>query len=790
MLSTFRVLNNSVCLIAISIVAFGSSSAIAQTSSPVDANDYRNDEIIVTAQKREQSLQDVGLSVTAAPASTLKELGIKNTGDLAKITPGLTFTKSQDGTPLYTLRGVGFNDYTLGASPAVSVYVDQVPLAYGAFTKGATLDLERVEVLKGPQGILFGQNSTGGAINYIAAKPTESMEAGFSASYGRFDTLEAETYISGPLADTLGFRIALATTQAGDWQENYTREEQLGREDSLRGRLQLEWQPTDRFNLLLSANGWRDKSDTQAGQFQGLFLQIDEAAVAAGGLFDVPETSRRIDVFRDLPSAPDNARAADWDNDRDLSRDDDFFQLSARADYELTDAITATSITSFSKYSEKYSVDRDGTSLKGAGVNADGSVDTFTQEVRLSGDTDRLNWLVGANYATNDVISANDILTGDSTNTAILAGGPFIRESTTTITQDIEEYAVFGNLEYQLNDKLSVLGGARYTKTTNDFTSCMRGDIGMQASFTFLARVFNNDFTLPAAGPQDCLNLDQNTFRNIITPYEETLKEDNVSWRAGVNYKANEDTLLYGLVSRGYKSGSFPTIPASTTAQFAPVTQESVTAYEVGAKLSLMDRLLQLNVAGFHYQYDDKQVRGLIVDPVFNQLEQLVNVPESEINGAEAELTIRPTKGLTILGAATYVDTEVKEFTGINNERVFDDYSGSALPFSPKWHLLANVNYEWDLSQNYGGFVGSNILHNSKTSSTLGDAPSSVIDNFTTVDVRAGITSFDNGWRFSLWARNVFDEEYWTNQFVTQDVIVRYNAKPATYGATFSVDFN
>ena len=127
MLSTFRVLNNSVCLIAISIVAFGSSSAIAQTSSPVDANDYRNDEIIVTAQKREQSLQDVGLSVTAAPASTLKELGIKNTGDLAKITPGLTFTKSQDGTPLYTLRGVGFNDYTLGASPAVSVYVDQVP---------------------------------------------------------------------------------------------------------------------------------------------------------------------------------------------------------------------------------------------------------------------------------------------------------------------------------------------------------------------------------------------------------------------------------------------------------------------------------------------------------------------------------------------------------------------------------------------------------------------------------------------------------------------------------------
>src|SRR3546814_16373897 len=107
----------------------------------------------------------------------------------SKITPGFTFTKSQDGTPLYTLRGVGFNDYTLGASPAVSVYVDQVPLAFSAFTQGASLDLERVEVLKGPQGILFGQNSTGGAINYIAAKPTRELEAGFSASYGRFDKI-------------------------------------------------------------------------------------------------------------------------------------------------------------------------------------------------------------------------------------------------------------------------------------------------------------------------------------------------------------------------------------------------------------------------------------------------------------------------------------------------------------------------------------------------------------------------------------------------------------------------
>src|SRR3546814_870042 len=278
---------------------------------------------------------------------------------------------SQDGTPLYTRGGVGCNDYTLGASPAVSVYVDQVPLAFSAFTQGASLDLERVEVLKGPQGILFGQNSTGGAINYIAAKPTRELEAGFSASYGRFDTFDGEAYISGPVSDTIAVRLAGSATISGPWQKNYTRDAELGRQDTLRGRLQVEWEPTDRLTLLFSANGWRDKSDTQAGQLQGLFLQYDEAAVAAGGLFDPAETLRRIAVFRGLTPAPQNARSADWDPGCDLTRDEGFYQRTEEHTSELTDDIVLTSITALSRYNENYSVDRDGTPLKGAGVNAD-----------------------------------------------------------------------------------------------------------------------------------------------------------------------------------------------------------------------------------------------------------------------------------------------------------------------------------------------------------------------------------------------------------------------------------
>lgn len=741
-------------------------------------------EITVTAQKREQSLRDVGLMVTTAMGEELVQLGISSPGDLAKITPGLTFTRSQDGTPLYTLRGVGFNDYTLGASPAVSVYVDQVPLAYSAFTQGVNLDVERVEVLKGPQGILFGQNSTGGAINYIARKPTREPEAGISLSVGRFETLETEAYLNGALGSTLSARLAAGATTSEPWQKSVTRGDELGRQRSYRGRLQLLWEPTERLQMLFGANGWRDKSDTQAGQLIGLMLQIPDGSESP----NPDEVNRRIAAFESYPLAPRDARAADWDDGRSLERDDDFYQVSLRADYAIGDAVTLTSITAYSEYREDYALDRDGVSLRNAGVTADGEVQSVSQELRLAGSTYRLQWMIGGNYATNDVISANDILTGDSTNTAILPGGPFIARSTTTITQDIKETAFFGNVEVLLTETLTLLGGARYTKSENDYTSCMVGDLGMQQTFTFLADLLSGTPDAPADATT-CLNLDATTLDLIRTPFQDSLDEDNVSWRVGLNYKPSQDVLIYGLASRGFKSGSFPTVPASTTAQFTPVTQESVLAYEVGTKLTLLDNTLQVNAAVFHYRYDDKQVRGIILDPVFNQLEQLVNIPRSTIRGAEIELTSRPVDGLTLRAGATYVDSEVKAFTGINNSREFGDFRGSALPFSPKWHVVADIDYRWSLSGRLGAFVGSNLLYNSESSSTVGDPPSSRIKAFTTIDVRAGVMAADERWSLTFWGRNVTDEYYWTNQFVTQDVITRYVAKPVTYGATFSWRF-
>src|SRR5882672_3581479 len=193
-----------------------SASADARAGSAVTGLS----EIVVTAEKRSEKLSDVPLSITAITGNQLADRGIVSTADLEKLVPGFTYRSSQYGTPIFSIRGIGFYDEQVALEPTVTVYVDQVPLPYARMTEGAALDLERVEVLKGPQGTLFGQNSTGGAVNYIAAKPTSSFEAGVDATYGRFNEFDAGGFVSGPIAEGLGARFAFKSEQRGDWQQS------------------------------------------------------------------------------------------------------------------------------------------------------------------------------------------------------------------------------------------------------------------------------------------------------------------------------------------------------------------------------------------------------------------------------------------------------------------------------------------------------------------------------------------------------------------------------------------
>jgi outer membrane receptor protein involved in Fe transport len=386
---------------------------------------------------------------------------------------------------------------------------------------------------------------------------------------------------------------------------------------------------------------------------------------------------------------------------------------------------------------------------------------------------------------------------------ALNPGGPFIQKSTTSITQDIEDVGIFANLEYDLSEQLTVLAGVRFTQSKNDFTSCSHNtDPGLNATFAF----FSDALKGQAPGttvivPGECVSLDAATADVSRTPYQDTLDEDNVSWRFGLNYRVDDDLLLYTLASKGYKTGSYPILPASTTSQFEPVTQESVQALEAGFKWTLADRKAQLNSAVFYYEYNDKQVRGSVKDPVYNQLDRLVNIPESTIQGFEMELTYTPIDGLMLRASGTYVDTEVNEWytfvnpttgqdeDGLNGVREQGDFAGSELPFTPDFHFVADADYRLPISSTLGAFVGANLMYNSEANSTFGDPDKTRINSFTTLDLRAGVESLDGVWSATVWGRNVTDEYYWSNQFVTQDVVVRYAAKPVTYGISFAYNF-
>ncbi|MFD2499815.1 TonB-dependent receptor [Rhizorhabdus histidinilytica] len=249
-----------------SLLALVWASAVSAQSTP--AEESADADIVVTANKREQKLTDVGLAVAVLGGDALKTQKISSLADIAQTVPGLSFTPTANETPVFTLRGVGFYETSLGAYPTVPVYIDEFPLSFPATTSHSAFDLERIEVLKGPQGTLFGQNATGGAINYIAAKPTKNLSAGLSLSYGRFNAIDAEGYVSGPLSDKVGVRVSSRYERADGWQVSNTRPgDRNGKKEVIAGRVLLDFEPVERLRFNLNLNGWHEKGETQSPQY-------------------------------------------------------------------------------------------------------------------------------------------------------------------------------------------------------------------------------------------------------------------------------------------------------------------------------------------------------------------------------------------------------------------------------------------------------------------------------------------------------------------------------------------
>ena len=398
------------------------------------------EEIIVTANKRAESANDIGLSISAVSGDKLAEQKLVSLEEITAAVPGLVFANSQQNTPILTLRGVGFNESSLGVYPSVSLYVDEIPLPFPAMASHSSYDLERVEVLKGPQGVLFGQNSTGGAINFIAAKPTDELSYGGDISYGRFNKIETNAFVSAPLSDTVGARLSVQNVTADEWQKSETRPgDENGKEDYTAARLLLNFQPSETSEITVNLNGWRDKSDPQAFQF----------VAASPKRFDLAP-GKAAEVVA-VPFTDEDPRAADWSEDFEPKGDKEFYQASVRGDFEISDSKTLTAIVAYSDYEQDQVHDGDGMTLIAADFEYNkGSIDSTFAEIRLAGDEENFRWVIGANY--EDSQTKEDQLLRYVGNTSHRASALFINGSGSTMEQDIESYAVFANIDYELDD--------------------------------------------------------------------------------------------------------------------------------------------------------------------------------------------------------------------------------------------------------------------------------------------------------------------------------------------------
>jgi outer membrane receptor protein involved in Fe transport len=804
------------------LMATAVASAVAAQAAM--AQDLRLEEVVVTAQKRSQSVTDIPMSIVAFSGENMAEMGVQDTTDIAAVVPGMAYADSPTGTPIYTLRGVGFNESSTQAAATVGVYTDEHAIAYPIMTRGPMLDIERVEVLKGPQGTLYGRNATGGAINFITKKPTEEFEAGVTGSYGRYETASGEGYVSGPVTDWMRARLAVKGVYSNDgWQESASRSDKLGEQDKMSARLGLAFDLGDRGDALLTTSYWKDKSDSIAPQFQaGNYANLGPVA----------------DVIR--PNEPtagsigDDATEAEWMAGRTPSYDMENLSFGLTVNYDLTDTLRLTSLTSYADFDDNGSTfDRAG--IAGIPVSeatapyqngdiadqTDGyltndfttvtsSIDSFSQELRVSGEYGIATWVAGVYYSENDVDNvANQSFNLSTSTNGLLGGAPVgnFPSIDNTAQQDSTTWAAFASADWLIGDKLTVTTGLRYSDDQIDFKGCTAdtGDASLSTFFNVLTGIVSGGALEGNAVPGGCITWDLPTPQSAIGPsglIKRNLDEDSTSWRLAVNYDVTDDTSVYTSYSRGFKSGSFPTLGASNSNQYKPVKQEQLDAYEIGFKSSLQDGAAQVNGAIFYYDYTDKQLLTKISDPVFGRLFALENVDDSEVWGAEIDALWMPLDGLTLGTAVSWMETEIGQFIGSNQVGDEINFNGSEFPFSSNWAATATAKYEWNLTSNLVGMVAVDANY---TGDTVADYKSDDatdtsgnpyqydsrfdIDSYTLLNARIGVSSADGTWNTFAWGRNLTDEYYYNNVLQASDMLTRYAGNPRTYGVTLEYNW-
>lgn len=823
----------ALCALGASTLALIAAPAVAQTAASgpereAVATDTAG-EIVVTAQRREQNANDVPLSIQAFSGDQLRQQRINNIADLPTIAPSFTITPTGQGVPNYYIRGIGFNTVNQSATSTVGTYVDEVAYSYPLFNAGPIYDLERVEVLKGPQGTLFGRNTTAGLIDFVTAKPQDRFGARLIGEVGNYGTHNFEGMITGPLADGIQARLAFRTEDSDDgWQRSLSRGERLGQVHRYGLRASLAAQPAPGLSIDLSYSYWRNRSDTLAGQMIA-FAPTAEPGTGAYAAFNAPGLAEFFAAnpprnARDADWAPYNVRATDLGTrgkpgfgpglKGGLQEQGDFHAGKLRVAYELSDKIDLISLTGYNHLKRRALNDNSAAPFELFLYENEATISSISEELRLEGSTGPVNWLLGGYYAHDRLYDSAISQEGN------LAPINFVRYLTTQLLNtpintfgytlaDVQysdrayrdsarfrttTWSIFGNADIHLTDTLTLTGALRYTQDEQKFRGCTSD---YEGSLVPIVNLFNrsNWAVLPGSNgvPPAPIGINQcNSYLESVNSFGyfvSNIAEDNLAWRIAPQWSPSRDLLVYASASRGYKSASTPVLAATRAEQNTPARQEELTAYEIGAKAGAFDRRVQVNAAFFYYDYRDKQAVAGLADPVYTVLNQLQNIPKSEAYGIDADVTVRPLPGISLIAAGTWLKTKVLEWETIGNTGATIDASRSSFAYSPKFSGSVTLLVERPISDDLL-FVGDATLrHQSTSNAGAEEDPLYRIPAYSVLNGSIGLRTADNKWRLSVWARNLTDEYYWTQINSNSNVVYRYAGQPRTVGATLAFSY-
>lgn len=616
----------------------------SEPTSQASNGDRSPDDIVVTATRRETRLQTTASAVTAVTAEQMQARGITDVQSLAAVTPGMSFGTLTGAQAHIAIRGIGSDSLVVGQDPRVAFYQDGVYIGRPTAQLGGMFDLERIEVLKGPQGALYGRNATGGAVNVITKGPSDQFVGFLRASYGNYSAINLEGAVGAALAPGLSARIAARYENRDGFGKNVVNGDDIDDKNQFGARLSVRWDAASNLSFTTIADYNRERDHAFGTHFFGQANpNVPILGLVRGGV----------------------ARPYSYDIASDTTPQAYIRAWGVTEKIALKTAVaTIQSITSYRDSKARVFNDYDGTSLPIYRATSFEKARQFSQELTASGEIGRFEWLTGALHFDEK----QDLSTIGPVSAAATGGAvDNIRQGLQTGGRlKAVAFSPYVELTYNISDTIAVRGGGRYTYEKKSIDDISQFDFSRPYSPT-------NPLILRPGFPRS-----------------DTVKYNNFVPSATIEWKATPDIFLYGKYSQGFKSGNYNVSVAQ-----APFQPEKIKSYEVGVKTNIPALRGVFNLTGFYYDYTNLQVT--IVRGTNSIIENAAN---ATIKGIEALLRIEPVSGLTLEGAGTYLDSKYQDYVSTNP--VFaalgaQDLSGNQLTQSPKWSLNGSIQQKFDV---------------------------------------------------------------------------------------------